>query len=60
VRTTPSIVALAAFTTLVLWAQVALGPHEIARGAVLFTAALLASTAVSRGLLFRRGPDRDR
>jgi hypothetical protein len=59
VRTTPSIVALTAFATLVLWAQAALGPHEIARGAVLFTAALLASTAVSKGLLFRRSPERD-
>ena len=57
-RTTASIIVLFIFVGAALGAQVALAGHPVARGAVLFVAAAVASLLIAKGVLFGRGTRR--
>ena len=57
-RTTASVVALCVIVGVALGAQVALAGHPVARGAVLFVAAAVASLLIAKGILFGPGTRR--
>ncbi|TWX38580.1 hypothetical protein ES689_08115 [Frigoribacterium sp. ACAM 257] len=57
-RTTASIIVLCVIVGVALGAQVALAGHPVARGAVLFVAAAVASLLIDKRVLFGRGTRR--
>jgi hypothetical protein len=58
VRTTASVIVLCVIVGTALGAQAALAGHPVARGAVLFAAAAVASLLIAKGVLFGPGTGR--